>query len=119
MKPAHERDAAGSLGGLPLLLAATFWVFAMVWQKVEATSLGYCVTSALAQVDLLEGRVGELQTKLERLRSPNALAERAYVEGLRPLDLEALRVMDAPAEPRPFFSRFHLLAWSSASRSHS
>ncbi len=119
MKHAHERDAAGSLAGLPLLLAATLWVFAMVWQKVEATSLGYRVTAALSQVDLLESRVGELQTKLERLRSPDALAARAYIEGLRPLELDALRVIGVPAAPRPFFSRFHLLAWSPNSGRHS
>ena len=119
MKSAHVRDAAGPFAGLPLLLAATLWVFAMVWQKIEATSLGYRVTAALSQVELLEGRVGELQTKLERLRSPDALAARAYIEGLRPLDLNALRVIDAPAVSQPFFSRFHLLAWSSTSRSHS
>ncbi len=116
MKTSHERDAARGPAGLPFLLAATVWVFGMVWQKVEATSLGYRVTAALAQVDLLESRVGGLRAKLEEIDSPGALAVRAHGEGLQPLGLFSLRVIGMPPAPQPLFSRLHLLALSSISR---
>lgn len=78
-------------------MAASLVVLGLAWQQVQATRLGYQVEKARRAEQLLRGRLGALQMKLETDLSPAQLANQAKALGMIQAGPESLRVLGAGA----------------------
>ncbi len=77
------------LGLLSLALALTLALVG--WPRLHGISLNYDLVRLRAEVEGLQLRTLDLETRLECLRSPGALAERASDLGLEPAGPEVMR----------------------------
>lgn len=84
------------------IVAASLVVLTLVWQRVQATRLGYAVERTRREAAVLKGRVGTLQRELQTSLSPAELAWLAQTKlGMSPAGPESLRIMEKPTLERP------------------
>ena len=80
--------------------AASVLVLGLVWQHIQATRLGYEVEKSRREAQRLRGRISALQMSLQTSQSPAQLAANARARlGMFPAPPDALRFLDAPAQP--------------------
>ena len=84
----HWPVSFGLLALAPLLVAAALALIG--WPRLRDVSLHYDLVRLRAQVEDLSHLEQQLEAELERLRSPEALAEQALAMGLSPADPSAI-----------------------------
>lgn len=76
-------------------MGLTIWILALVWQKNEATRLGYQVAEALAEYRGMSSRIGDLEACVEKKFSPGSVARDAsQFLGLVPPEISRLRFLE-------------------------
>lgn len=84
------------------IVGASVVLLALVWQRIQATQLGYKVEKARRQTELLRSQIGDLDIQLETFTSPARLATAARERlGMFPAPPAALRILAGESETRP------------------
>lgn len=91
------------------IAGASLLLLALVWQRIEATRLGYRVESERREAQVLRSRIGAVQMQLETSVSPAQLAAQARARlGMFPAPPESLRILagDSDASGGSFLTRW-------------
>ena len=103
------------------IVLASLIVFALAWQHIEATRLGYKVEAARRHAHLLRDQMNVLQMELQTSLSPAQLAYQARTKlGMQPANPECLRLLGRaqPSESaNSFLTRLISRTWRSLTAS--